>query len=92
MDFSKELQKEIKNLFRNDKEMLAKLLLCDYDAIRSLIIDNNISHTEILEALDPENETKKKKLLKKAKKIKLYFDILDEIQNVNYIEDTEKKR
>lgn len=80
MDFSKEIQDTIMNLFKDEEQKMKQLLIGDYDAIRSLSIDNNIEYKEVIEALEPENEEKKKELLKKAKKRKLYFDMLDEIQ------------
>ena len=96
MKFSEKIQKDIVELFKGEddynKEMRQQLLDANFDAVISLTIDNKIDYKEVLEALDPENEEKKKLLIIKAKKNKLYFDMLDEIQSVNYVQDSTEKK
>lgn len=77
--FQDKIQKEILSLFSDDKEYAKKLLEGNDDAIRNLVLNNEILPSEVIEAYESNNI---KELYDKAKLIdrkqKLYFKIIDE--------------
>lgn len=79
MIFSKEVQDEIRDIFKDDVDFMNRLLEGDEDSISSLAVNNMISPEDVVDAYKENNIEKiYKDAIFKLRKKKLYFKMIEE--------------